>query len=68
MAPLQLAQEDGNGDAQIEIAHHRAADQAHDIGIEGEQRQRDHQADDARQHQRVDGVEAHGLHGVDFLD
>src|SRR6201999_4592474 len=65
----QLAHEGGNGNVEIEIAHGGAADDAHDVGEEGEQRQCDHQPDDARQDQRVDGVEADGLHRVDlFID
>ena len=67
IAPSSSRMKAGNGDAQIEIAHHHAADDAHDVGEEGEQRQRDHEAEHARQHQHLGDVEADGLHRVDFF-
>ena len=64
---VQLAHEYRNGHSQIEIAHHGAADQAHQIGVKREKRKCDHQADHAWKDQNVDEVEAHGLHGVELF-
>ena len=64
---VQLPYELRNRDAEIEIAHHRAADHGHDVGVEGEKRQGDDERDDARQDQDVDRVEADRLHRVDLL-
>ena len=47
--------------------HHGAAQESHDIGIEGEQRQHQDQSQDPGQHQHFHRIEAHGAHGVDFL-
>ena len=64
---LELAHEERKGDAEIEIAHHRPAEHAHDVGKEGEQRQADDKAQHARQHQHLGDVEAQRLHRVDFF-
>src|ERR1700749_4116026 len=41
---MQLTHERRHRDAEVEIAHHRAADHRHDIGIEGQKWQRDDQS------------------------
>jgi hypothetical protein len=54
-------------DVERPVGHHRAAEQAHDIGVEGEQRQHQDQRQHPRQHQDLHGVEADGAHGIDLL-
>src|SRR5262249_11155113 len=49
---LELAHEHRDGDPKVEVAHHRAANEAHDVGVEGQKRQGDHEAEDPWQHQR----------------
>ena len=63
----QLMQEEREGDVEVEIAHGAAADQTHRIRIERQQRQREHDAEEARQHQDLDRVEAGDLDGIELL-
>ncbi len=66
---LELAHEGGNGDAEIEIGHHHAADDADHVGEEGKQRQRDHEPQHARQDENLRDVEPDRLHRVGlFVD
>ena len=46
---------------------HQAAQDAHDIGIEAQQRHHHGQGQHARQHQELHGRQAEGLEGIDFL-
>ena len=50
-----------------ELGNRGAADQAHDVGEEREQRQRDDESDHPRHHQHLHGLDAHHLERVDFL-
>src|SRR5205814_9604482 len=62
---LQLPQENGYGDIQVEIAHHHTADQTNDVCVKGEQRKCDHEAQYPRQNENLSNVQAHGFHGID---
>ncbi len=48
-------------------AQQRPARKADDIRDDREQRQRDHEAEDARQHQQLIGIDARGIQRVDLL-
>src|SRR5579883_478100 len=63
----ELAQERWNRDVEGAPRHQGAAEQAHNVGVEGDERQRQQQGEDARQDQDLDRVEAEDLHGVDLL-
>src|SRR6185312_6236779 len=63
----QLAQEFVERDAKRNPGHQRAAEQRHEIGVEGEQRHGQHQTEEPRQDQYVDGIEAERAQRVDLL-
>src|SRR6185437_14363261 len=63
----ELAQEGRDRDVERAPGHQGAAEQAHDIGEEGDQRQRQQHGEEARQDENFDGIEAEHLHRVDLL-
>src|SRR5260370_4911313 len=64
---LQLAQEQGKIDIERRPGHERAAQKSHEIRVEGQERQHQHQREHARQHQDLHGIEAERAHRVDLL-
>src|ERR1700722_13818104 len=64
---LQLAHEGRESNSEIEIGHHHATDETHHICVKGQQRQRDHEPEHARQHQIFGDVETDGLHRIGLL-
>ena len=64
---VQLGEEGRDGDVERDPGHQRAAEQPHHVGVEDEQRQRQHQTEQPRQHQHLDRIEAEGAHRVDLL-
>src|SRR5665213_25282 len=53
--------------AAVERRHDLAAEQRRDRAEKGQHRQRDDHGDDTRQHQHLDGIDAHRPQRVDFL-
>ena len=57
------------GDSEHAPCHQTAAQQSHQIGVQGQHRQGQQQSDEARDHQNFDWVEAKRAQGVDlFVD
>ena len=67
IASLEAAEVLVRRDVERERAHQAAAEQRHDVGEEGEQRQRDHQREQARQDQHLERIEAERPQRVDLL-
>src|SRR5713226_2227234 len=64
---VQLAHELDQGYAERDPAHQRAAEQRHEIGVEGKQRQGEDEAEESRQDEHVDGIEPERAQRVDLL-